>query len=73
MMSKIVLTQSSSCSPNNLGLCLSGSNPRVYLTDWLNARVTCLQLDGKMVYQYEDAKVLKSPSGLGGKQFSMWF
>ena len=60
IMSKIVLSQSSSDYP---GLCLAGSSPRVYLADWDNDRVTCFQLDGKMVYQYQD-KELKRPNGI---------
>ena len=64
IMSKIVLTQSSSGCSCYLGLCLAGSSPRVYLTDWENHRVTCLQLDGKMVYQYEDKEQLKRPNGI---------
>ena len=63
IMSKIVLTQSSSVCLYNLGVCLAGSSPRVYLTDGYNDRVTCFQLDGKMVYQYED-KELRWPSGI---------
>ena len=63
IMSKIVLTQSSSGISCFLGLCLAGSSPRVYLTDWDNHRVTCFQLDGKMVYQYKDKK-LKRPNGI---------
>ena len=63
ILSKIVLTQSSSDWPNYLGLCLAGSSPRVYLTDFRNDRMTCFQLDGKMVYQYED-KELKRPHGI---------
>ena len=64
IMSKIVLTQSSSGCSRYLGLCLAGSSPRVYLTDRDNSRVTCFQLDGKMVYQYEDKKQLKRPNGI---------
>ena len=63
IMSKIVLTQSSSGWSCYLGLCLAGSSPRVYLTDWSNSRVACFQLDGKMVYQYEDTK-LRNPNGI---------
>ena len=63
IVSKIVLTQSSSTSSHYLGLCLVGPSPRVYLTDWINSRVTCFQLDGKMVYQYKD-KELKQPFGI---------
>ena len=36
----------------------------MYLTDWGNFRVTCFQLDGKMVYQYEDREELKRPNGI---------
>ena len=50
IMSKIMLTQDSSRTSEYLGVCLRGSIPRVYLTDW--NRVTCFQLDGKMLYQY---------------------
>ena len=64
IMSKIVLTQSSSVCSNYLGLCLAGFSPRVYLTDWLNSLVTCFKLDGKMVYQYEDEKQLVRPNGI---------
>ena len=63
-MSKIVLTQSSSGRSFYLGLCLAGSSPRVYLTDWDNDRVTCFQLDGKMMYQYEDEEQLERPNGI---------
>ena len=63
IMSKIVLTQSSSGWSEYLGLCLAGPSPRVYLTDYGNSRVTCFQLDGKMVYQYGD-KELKRPNGI---------
>ena len=63
-MSKIVLTQSSSGRSDYLGLCLAGSSPRVYLTDWDKSRVTCFQLDGKMVYQYEVKEQLKRPNGI---------
>ena len=64
IISKIVLTQASSGLSWHHGLCLTGSNPRVYLTDYLNDRVTCFQLDdGKMVYQYED-QGLASPNGI---------
>ena len=63
IMSKIVFTQSSSDESCYLGLCLAGSSPRVYLTDWDNDRVTCFQLDGKMVYPYED-KELEQPTGI---------
>ena len=64
IMSKIVLSQRSFVCSNYLGLCLAGSSPRVYLTDWLNSWVTCFQLDGKMVYQYEDKKQLVRPNGI---------
>ena len=64
VMSKIVLTQSSSGWSEYLGLCLADSRPRVYLTDWYNSRVTCFQLDGKMVYQYEDKEQLERPHGI---------
>ena len=64
IISKTVLTQASSFVSWYLGLCLTGSNPRVYLTDYWSSRVTCFQLDdGKMVYQYED-KELRSPDGI---------
>ena len=63
IISKTALTQSSSGCSYNLGLCLARSRPRVYLTDWANSRVTCFQLDGKMVYQYED-KELERPEGI---------
>ena len=64
IISKIVLTQIRSGMSLYLGLCLTDSNPRVYLTDWNNNRVTCFQLDdGKMVYQYED-KELVTPEGI---------
>ena len=67
IMSKIVLPQSSSGWSFYLGLCLTGSSPRVYLpsylTDSSNSRVSCFQLDGKMVYQYQD-KELKWPNGI---------
>ena len=63
IMNKIVLTQSSSGKSEYLGLCLTGSNPRAYFTDWYNYRVTCVQLDGKIVYQYKD-KELKRPNGI---------
>ena len=63
IMSKSVLTQSSSEWPHYLGLCLAGFCPRVYLTDWANSRVTCFQLDGKIVYQYKD-KGLKRTLGI---------
>ena len=63
MKSKIVLTQSSSYGSEYLGLgSLTDHNPRVYLTDG-NSRVACFQLDGMMVYQYED-KELKEPLGI---------
>ena len=61
IVSKIVLTQSSCGRSDFLGLCLAGSNPRVYLTDWNNDNVTCLQLNDKMVYQ---DKTLKRPNGI---------
>ena len=64
IISKIVLTQASSGVSGYLGLCLADSNPRVYLADWYNNRVTCFQLDyGKMEYQYED-KGLRCPQGI---------
>ena len=63
IMSKIVLTQNSSGWSEYLGLCLAGSSPCVYLTDYFNHRVTCFQLDGKMVYQYQDKK-LKRTNGI---------
>ena len=64
IISKIVLTQNSSYDSLNLGLCLASPSPRVYLTDWDYSRVTCFQLDGKMVYQYEDKEQLKWPYGI---------
>ena len=63
IVSKIVLTQSSSGLSGYLGLCLAGSSPSVYLSDHSNNRVTCFQLDGKMVYQYKD-KELITPFGI---------
>ena len=63
ILNKIVLTQSSSGGSEYLGLCLAGSNPGVYLSDYNNSRVNCFQLDGKMVYQYKD-KELKRPNGI---------
>ena len=64
IMSKIVLTQSSSGRSYYLGVCLAGSSPRVYLLDDNNSRVTCFQLDGKMVYQYEEKEQLGQPNGI---------
>ena len=64
IMSKTVLTQRSSGRSGYLGVCLAGSSPRVYLTDWNNSRVTCFQLDGKKVYQYEDKEQLERPNGI---------
>ena len=64
IMSKIVLTQNSSGRSDYLGLCLAGSSPCVYLTDWDNSRVTCVQLDGKMMYQYQDKEQLVRPNGI---------
>ena len=61
---KIVLTQSSSSGSRYLGLCLTGFNSRVYLTDGDDSRVTCFQLDGKIVYQYKDKEQLKEPNGI---------
>ena len=64
IISKIALTQASSGRSDYLGLCLTGSNPRVYLTDWDNHIVTCFQLDdGKMVCQYEDNELV-TPNGI---------
>ena len=63
IMSKIALTQSNSDCSYYLGLCLSGSSPRVYLTEFSNSKVTCFQLDGKMVYQFTE-KQLKTPLGI---------
>ena len=64
IISKVVLTQIRSGMSLYLGLCLTDSNPRVYLTDFYNDRVTCFQLDdGKMVYQYEDKKLV-GPYGI---------
>ena len=66
IMSKIVHTQRSTfyTSSYNRDLCLAGSSPRVYLTDWYYSRVTCFQLDGKTVYQYEGRKQLERPNGI---------
>ena len=64
IMSTIVLTQSSSGRSDYMGLCLAGPNPSVYLTDWGNSRVTCFQMDGKMVYQYEEKGQLERPNGI---------
>ena len=63
VISKLVLTRSSSGRSDYLGLCLAGSSPRMYLTDWNYSIVTCFQLDGKMVYQYKD-KELDRPNGI---------
>ena len=64
MKSKIVLPQSSSYGSLYLGLgSLTDHNPRVYLTDDINSRVRCYQLDGRMVYQYKD-KELTAPRGI---------
>ena len=49
---------------NHLSVCLAGSIPCVYLTDWDNSRVTCFQLDGEMVYQYQDKEQLERPLGI---------
>ena len=63
MKSKIALTQS--CSYGLLYLCLGSltdHNPRVYLADGgYYSGVTCYQLDGRMVYQYEE---LAAPLGI---------
>ena len=65
IISKIALTQNCSCRSVYLGLCcLPGSNPRVYLTDLENSRVTCVQMDGKIVFQYEDKGQLRGPAGI---------
>ena len=64
IMSKIVLTQNSSGWSEYFGLCLAGSSPRVCLTDWGNSKVTCFQLDGEMVYQYQDKEQLERPVGI---------
>ena len=37
--------------------------PRVYLTEQDYPRMTCFQLDGRMVYQYQD-KELNRPNGI---------
>ena len=63
ILSKTVLTQTSSGRSHYLDICLVGPKPRVYLTDWNNYIVTCFQLDGKMVYQYQD-QGLKRPNGI---------
>ena len=64
IMRKIVLTQSSSGRSEYLCLgSLADPNPRVYLTDWCNSKVTCLRLDDRMVYPYEN-KELKRPNGI---------
>ena len=66
MKSKIVLTQSSPGTSYYLCLgSLTDHNPHVYLTDWdlRNSRVSCYQLDGRMVYQYKD-KELRAPCGI---------
>ena len=63
ILSKTVLTQTRSGRPEYLDLFLAEPYPRVYLTDWRNSIVTCFQLDGKMVYQYQD-QGLKRPSGI---------
>ena len=63
IMRKVVLTQRRSFATNHLRVCLAGSIPRVYLTDWDNSRVTCFQLDGKMVFKYQD-KQLSTPLGI---------
>ena len=59
IVSKVVLTQSSSGRSDYLGLWLTCSNSRVYLTDFDNSTVTCFQLDGKLLYQYQDLKQLR--------------
>ena len=64
IMSSIVLTQRSSKYSDCLGLCLKGSNPRVYLTDSYASRLTCFQLDSKMVYQYRIPEQLAAPDGI---------
>ena len=63
IISKIVLTQSSSSQSAtiNLGLCLTGPNPRVYLAS--QSKVTCFHLDGKIVYQFKDTE-LKASNGI---------
>ena len=63
ILSKIVFTRNSSGRPDHLGLCLESSNPRVYLTDWRDSKVTCLQQNGKAIYQYQD-QGLKWPLGI---------
>ena len=64
IMSKITLTTRSYGPSRYLGLCLSGSNPRVYLTEWGSSTVTCSQLDGKMVYEFQDFNELGGPNGI---------
>ena len=65
IMSKIILTQSSSARSEYFCLgSLADPNPRVYLTDFHNSKVVCLQLDGRIVYQYEDTEQLKRPNGI---------
>ena len=63
ILSKTVLNQTSSSCSNYLGFCQVGPSACVYLTDTDNSRVTCFQLDGKIVYQYQD-KGLKWPFGI---------
>ena len=63
IISKIYFTQKGSGNSCYLGLCLAGPSPRAYLTDHGNDRVTCFQLDGKMVYQYKDEE-LRAPYGI---------
>ena len=64
IMRKITLIERSYGPSSYLGLCLAGSNPRVYLTQWSNCTVTCLQLDGKMVYLFQDINELAGPNGI---------
>ena len=63
ILSKTLVTQTSSGHSDYLGFCLSGSNSRLYLTDWRNSIVTCFQLDGKMAYQYQDQGLIR-PNGI---------
>ena len=63
ILSKIMFTQDSSGFSDHLCVCLGVPKPRVYFTDWRNARVNCFQLDGKMVYQYQD-EIMKGLNGI---------
>ena len=62
-ISKIVLTQASSGWSYYLGLCLASFCSHVYLSDGNSSRVTCFQLNGKMVYQFTETE-LKTPFGI---------